>query len=65
MEQLTKETRGFLISDLEHTMRELESKKRIVLKASEFIQSYKIDCVLLEQKIAGIKAILIDGEFEF
>lgn len=65
MEQLTKETRTILISQLEQSMAELESKKRIVIKATEFVQSYKIDCVLLEQKIAGIKAILIDDEFEF
>jgi len=65
MEKLTKETRTILISQLEQTMSELESKKRIVYQATEFIQSYKIDCILLQKKIDGIKSVLIEGEFEF
>ena len=65
MEQLTKETREILITQLKQTIEELEFKRKIVSKETEFLQSYKIDCVLLEQKIAKIGSILIDGEFEF
>jgi hypothetical protein len=48
-----------------NSFEELEFKRKIVSKETEFLQSYKIDCVLLEQKIAKIGSILIDGEFEF
>jgi hypothetical protein len=74
MEQLTKETREILISQLEQAMAELDAKKRIVIKSEkrlfedsliQFTQSYKVDCVLIQQKIDKIKSILIDSEFEF
>jgi len=65
MEQLTKETRTILISYLEEAKLELQLKEKIISKATEFIQSHKVDYVLLECKIAEIKSILIEGQFEF
>jgi hypothetical protein len=65
MEKLTKETRAILISYLEEAKLELQLKEQIIIKATEFIQSHKIDYVLLECKIAEIKSILIEGQFEF
>jgi hypothetical protein len=65
MEKLTKETRAILISYLEEAKLELQLKEKIISKATEFIQSHKVDYVLLECKIAEIKSILIEGQFEF
>jgi hypothetical protein len=65
MEKLTKETREILISYLEIARLELQLQEKIISKATEFKQSNKVDYVLLECKIAEIKSILYDGQFEF